>query len=500
MTLSTLILMFGSIAIVLTLLMGFVFKGHKSWLMTFLQNFCGVWFIFSGWVKAIDPLGTAYKMEQYFDEFYSTFEPTWFGFIAPLFPWLAEHAIWISVPMIIFEIILGLMLVLGHKSKFTSWAFWILLAFFTVLTGFTFLTGYVPSGSNFFQFGSWGEYDSNNMKVTDCGCFGDFLKLEPKTSFFKDLFLMIPAFYFLFKHKSMHQLFTPNIRNIALGLGTIGLLFYCFKNYVWDLPHTDFRPFKNGVDVKAQRIAEEDAMANVKILRWVLKNKASGEMVELADAEYMKNYKNYPKAEWEYLDQIKTKPVLEPSKISEMEFSDIEQGYDIAPELLEEDQYSFLFVSSALEAEIIPQKIAYKDSIYSIDTVLVFDTETKKETETIVRALDRVEDKVKTSYKYNWDQGFLDDYKSKVAVLAKAAANEGVKSRMAVGAADPSAIRAFAQEAGLDNVQLCSADDLLLKTIVRSNPGVVLWKNGKIIKKWHINKLPDFATIKSKYL
>jgi len=269
MTLSTLIIMFGSVAIVLTALVGFFFKSHKSWLMSFLQNFCGVWFIFSGWVKAIDPLGTAYKMEQYFDEFYSTFEPTWFGFLAPLFPWMAEHAIWISVPMIIFEIILGFMLVLGHKSKFTSWAFWILLAFFTILTGFTYLTGYVPSESNFFQFGSWGEYDKNNMKVTDCGCFGDFLKLEPKTSFFKDLFLMIPAFYFLFKHKSMHQLFTPKIRNIGLGLGTLALVFYCFKNYVWDLPHTDFRPFKNGVDVNAQRLAEENAMANVKILTCV---------------------------------------------------------------------------------------------------------------------------------------------------------------------------------------------------------------------------------------
>lgn len=492
--------MFGSIAVVLTAIVGFLFKSHKSWLMTFLQNFCGVWFIFSGWVKAIDPLGTVYKLEDYFAEFHSTFEPTWFGFLAPMFPWLAEHAIWITVPMIIFEIILGAMLVLGHSSKVASWAFWILLAFFTLLTGFTYLTGYVPNGANFFEFGSWAEYDKNNMKVTDCGCFGDFLKLEPKTSFFKDLFLMIPAFYFLFKHKTMHQLFTPKIRNIGLGLATVGLLFYCFKNYVWDLPHTDFRPFKNGVNVKAQRIAEEDAMANVKILKWVLKNKASGEMIELADAEYMKNYKNYPKAEWEYLDQIKTEPTLETTKISEMEFTDINDGYDIALDLLEEENYSFTFISSALEAEVIPEKLTVSDSIYLIDTVTVFDPASKKESIEIVRALDRVEEKIKTKYTYKWDKDFIDNYSGKVATLAKMAGAEGVKSRMIVGAADPAAIKTLADEAKLEGVQLCSADDLLLKTIIRSNPGVVLWKNGQIIQKWHINKLPDYQEIKSQYM
>ncbi|NNE14998.1 MAG: DoxX family membrane protein, partial [Saprospiraceae bacterium] len=154
-TLPTLLTNIGIVAIIITLIVGFVMKGHKSWLMTFLQNYCGVLFIFSGWVKAVDPLGTAYKMEQYFDEFYTTFEPTWFGFIAPIFPVFSKYAIWFSVFMIIFEIVLGIMLLIGAKPKITSWAFLILVAFFTVLTGFTYLTGYVPGDANFFQFGSW---------------------------------------------------------------------------------------------------------------------------------------------------------------------------------------------------------------------------------------------------------------------------------------------------------------------------------------------------------
>ena len=76
MTLSGLLINIGIVAFILTFIVGFVMKGHKSWIMTFLQNLCGVLFIFSGWVKAVDPLGTAYKMEQYFGEFEFPFPST----------------------------------------------------------------------------------------------------------------------------------------------------------------------------------------------------------------------------------------------------------------------------------------------------------------------------------------------------------------------------------------------------------------------------------------
>ena len=500
MTLSTLLIMFGTIAAVLTILVGVVMKGHKSWLMTFLQNFCGVWFIFSGWVKAIDPLGTAYKMEDYFEEFYSTLEPTWFGFLAPLFPWMAEHSIWISVVMIIFEIILGLMLVLGHKGKFTSWAFWLLLIFFTILTGFTFLTGYVPSGSNFFEFSSWAAYDKNNMKVTDCGCFGDFLKLEPKVSFFKDLGLLIPAFYFLFRHKDMHQLFSKKLRNIIVGVATIGVLIYSLSNYVWDIPHIDFRPFTNGADVKAVKFAEEEAMANVKIKEWVLKNKASGEIERLSNKDFMDNFANYPKSEWEYLDQIKTEPTMEPTKISEMEFTEIRDGYDIVPELLEEDNYSLMVISYKVKADVRSEMISYQDTTYLVDTTTVFDKDTKVETIQIVRSIDKITAKQKKQYIYDWDSGFEKNYKESIAPLSKAAIQDGLPVRIVVGGSEPAVIEQLAIDTGLGDVVLCSADDILLKTIVRSNPGVLLWKNGKIIRKWHISKFPGYADVKSKYM
>ncbi len=225
MTLSTMLIGIG-IAALLILAAQYLFKAKpESIWMSFLQNFVGVLFLFSGWVKAIDPLGTAYKMEQYFAEFESAFEPTWFGFIAPVFPVLNEYAISFSVIMIVFEIVLGLLILLGIYRKLAVWAFFLLVVFFTILTGFTYLTGYVPQDGTFFDFSSWSTYAKSNMKVTDCGCFGDFIKLEPKVSFFKDIFLLIPSVLFLlFFHEDAHFI---EEKDGFLGNNGYTLAYYC---------------------------------------------------------------------------------------------------------------------------------------------------------------------------------------------------------------------------------------------------------------------------------
>ena len=131
MSLTTLLIYVGIAAILLTLITVFVFKKKDNYIMSYIQNFVGALFVFSGWVKAVDPLGTAYKMEEYFAEFEATFQGTWFSFIAPIFPLLNNYVVIFSVAMIVFEIILGIMLITGHKPKFTAWAFLILVAFFT---------------------------------------------------------------------------------------------------------------------------------------------------------------------------------------------------------------------------------------------------------------------------------------------------------------------------------------------------------------------------------
>lgn len=492
MTLSGLIINIGIVAIILTLLIGFVMKGHKSWLMTFVQNFCGVLFLFSGWVKAVDPLGTAYKMEQYFGEFQSVFEGTWFSFLAPVFPFFSEHAIWFSVVMIIFEMVLGLMLLMGMKSKFTSWAFLLLVAFFTVLTGFTYLTGYVPEGVNFFSFGQWGEYKASNMKVTDCGCFGDFLKLEPKTSFFKDVFLLIPAIYFVFRHKDMHQLFTEKIRKIIIGVFSVGLLVYCMMNYKWNLPHADFRPFKVGADIRTKKNAEEEAMGAVQITHWRLKHKETGEELVLPNDEYLGNYAKY-KGIYEVTEQIKDEPSIPITKISDFEITDLESN-DITYEILESEEELFLIVNHKLYGKPISKTKMVKDSVFVTDTIVTFDPETFEEVIEVNERLDTVIEKEIKYVDYMWDKDYLNTHIKMLKPFTDAAKADGKRVIMAIGGSDPEAISDFNEDTGLD-IEYGMADDILLKTIVRSNPGIVLFKDGVVVNKWHINKLPEYQKL-----
>lgn len=480
-------------ALVLTLLTGFVLKKHKNWLVTYLQHFTGVLFLFSGWVKAVDPLGTAYKMEQYFGEFEATAEGTMMSFIAPLFPALAEYDIAFSVFMIVFEIVLGIMLIIGSAPKATSWAFFLLVAFFTVLTGFTYLTGYVPNDVNFFEFSKWGEYVKTNMKVTDCGCFGDFIKLEPRVSFLKDVFLMIPAIIFLLANKQFHQLGSNSLRTLLPIATTVGIFVYCLSNYVWDLPHADFRPFKKGTDVAEQRRIEEESMASVRVTGYNMTNKATGEEVEISMENYLKEYKNYPKEEWD-LEQIRSTPPIEPTKISEFAVEHATEGYDMTEDILQSEGYSFMIVAVDLYAEEGEPIISTRrDTTFVIDTLAVADT-----TELVRRvvAVNEVPIKEET---YIWDDKYLNRWTEVVNPVMSEAKKAGIDVYSVTKYLPSSKVKSFKEKTGSD-YPFHKADDILLKTIIRSNPGVVLWKDGKILDKWHHSKLPNFEEIKLEHI
>ncbi len=492
MNLTTLLLNIGIVSLIVSAIIIFGLKKHKEILMTFLQTFCGVLFLFSGWVKAVDPLGTGYKMVDYFTEFESTFSDTALSFIAPLFPFLSGYSTGFSVFMIILEIVLGIMLITGSKSKLVAWLFFLLVAFFTVLTGFTYLTGYVPSGTNFFEFSNWGPYVKSNMKVTDCGCFGDFIKLEPKTSFLKDVFLLIPAIYFLVRNHKMHSLFNKGANSIIEIGAIVGLLIYCLSNFVWDIPSVDFRPFAKGKDVAKTKEIEEQAMADVKITDWKLKNKGTGEEIIIANNEYMTNFKNYPKTEWSVVDQIKTEPLVKSTKISEFEMYDIDDN-DITSDFLQEGT-QLLIVSYKLYADISTEKVMTQDSLFVMDTLMSEDG-----TKMINKTFDRIESTEKTVPVFNWDKGFKSDVNDKLLPVVNTLTAKGIPATWVIGGAGSTEINALANDMNVTNIRMAQADDILLKTIVRSNPGVVLWRDGKIIDKWHIDKLPDGDKIYNQY-
>ncbi len=485
----TLLIYIAIAAALLTGIIGWWKKGHKHWLMTFLQNFTGILFIISGFVKAVDPLGTAYKMEEYFTEFQYTFAGTSFKFLAPLFPLLSHIVLLFSIVMIILEIVVGVMLLLGHRSKLTSWIFLLLILFFTVLTGFTFLTGYVPSNANFFDFGAWGPYTVTNMKVTDCGCFGDFIKLKPKITFYKDLVLLLPAFYFIFRHKDMHQLFSLTTRRILTWGVTAAVLLFCVRNSMWDLPVIDFRPFSAGTDLYQKKTNEEAAMASVKIIAWKLKNRKTGESIELPTEEYLSNIAKYPKEEWTVVDQVKSKPAIESTKVSEFSVVDAD-GFDVAEDILTDSNDVFLIVAYNLKGEESSTEVMVPDTLWKSDTI-----RTTGDSIQLVRTITGVNSKKKTVATYTWHKHYVQDYTEKVNPLMQNVMKQGAKVYAIAGGAGEDKIKSF-QEAISSEYPWYEADDILLKTIVRSNPGVVHLKKGKVLEKWHICHLPKELKLK----
>ena len=157
--------------------------------ITIVRIVVGVLFIFSGLVKANDPLGLSYKMKEFFEIWNSGLEYGSFflkDILINLFQFLHDHSLSLSVFMIAFEILAGVALLLGWRMKVFSWLLLLLILFFTFLTGYAFYSG----------------------KFTNCGCFGDCIPITPKTSFLKDIALTL-LIIFLFKYRKNIRPYFP---------------------------------------------------------------------------------------------------------------------------------------------------------------------------------------------------------------------------------------------------------------------------------------------------
>jgi uncharacterized membrane protein YphA (DoxX/SURF4 family) len=490
MTIISLILNIGLVAILLTALIYF-FNKKINLIDSFLQNFCGALFIFSGWVKAIDPMGTGFKLEQYFQQFESTFAGTWMKFIAPIFPLLEKFSLSFSIFMIVLEIVLGIMLIIGAYRKVTAWLFFGIILFFTALTGYTFLTGYVPDGVNFFDFKNWGLYSDNNMKVKDCGCFGDFIKLEPKVSFFKDIFLLLPAIWFLFRWRKLHQLFSGSLRNSITGFATLGLILFCLSNFVWNEPMIDFRPFKKGVNIKEQLANEKKAAADVEITAWSLKNKNNGELKIVPNEEYMKNFSKYPKAEWSVVDQVKSKPAVPITKISDFEITDATNN-SVTDLILDDNKNALVVISPKVKYTTKSEKITVSDSIFVQDSIFYGK---KKDSVRIENRFSHVDNKEVKKTIYSWDSEFLSRMKNDILPFIDSLKGDNVTYYAIIGGISEEALLDLKKTIGIE-MPYYMADDILLKTIMRSNPGILHLRAGSVINKWHYRQLPEIKEVK----
>lgn len=502
MTIITLLLYFAAAAVIMTLITGFVLKAQKNWLVTFLQHFAGVWFAFSGLVKAVDPIGTALKMEQYFTEFERTFAGTSLKFITPIFPFFSKYSVTFSIVVITLEIMLGIMLIIGSRRRWTAWIFLLIVVFFTVLTGFTYLTGYVAGDANFFDFAKWGEYKSSNMRVTDCGCFGEFMKLEPYTSFLKDLVLLVPiSLLFVIGSQKMHKLFNRKIRFSTVMLSLFAILGLNYYNTAMDEPIVDFRPFKVGVNIPERREAEEKAASNVEILGYILKNEKTGLTAEKRFAntsEATKRFgevmKEFPAEDgWKVKDQIKTDVTVPHTKLSDFSVSKFEDGAEYTEDILTDSDYSFMIVSYKLTYDNMKTETTYTpDTLYSIDTIRA-----GKEIK-IVKTAESVTQKEQSKQVFSWNPDFVSSYVNRIKPFAEAAKKANIKTFVMTSPNDPVTIADFQKATQMSAFPFYYTDDVVLKTIMRSNPGVVLLHKGVVVDKWHIKKLPSFEVVKNK--
>ena len=176
--------------------------------------FVGAMFIFSGFVKLVDPIGSQYKFEEYFSEGVLNLE------------FLIPYALPFSILLIIVEIMLGVSLLLGYKSKITTWS---LLGITTI---FLFLT--------------W--YSAYYNKVTDCGCFGDAIKLTPWETFWKNVLLIGLILLLLIGVKNIKALFSKRINTSLIILSFVSFLFITF-HVLNHLPIIDFRAYAVGKNI-----------------------------------------------------------------------------------------------------------------------------------------------------------------------------------------------------------------------------------------------------------
>jgi uncharacterized membrane protein YphA (DoxX/SURF4 family) len=189
----------------------------------------GILFIVSGLVKANDPLGLAYKMEEFFEVWNGSLEAGSFfakGALISLFSGLHGHALALSVIMIALEIIAGVALLLGIWRRWVLKGLLLLIIFFTFLTAYAFLSG----------------------KFRSCGCFGDCLPITPLASFLKDIALLLMIIVLLVFCRYIQPLFPPRINGLLLALAVLfsfGVQWYFLRH----LPAVDCLPYKKGKNI-----------------------------------------------------------------------------------------------------------------------------------------------------------------------------------------------------------------------------------------------------------
>jgi len=354
--------------------------------------FVGALFIFSGFIKANDPLGFGYKLQEYFEVFNMH--------------WMLPFATYLAIFICIFEVAVGFALLIGTRVKLVLWLLSLMMVFFTYLT----------------------FYSAYYNKVTSCGCFGDAIPLTPWQSFYKDIVLSVLTLLLIMGRSNIRSLFPHRIENFMLTIFLVASTAFPLYTYT-HLPVIDFRPYKIGTNLYKAIHPKEKFF-------YLLKNKLSGE-----EQEFDTWPPNWDK-EYDYVSS-RTEPIDKTVKPIVGFTMQNAYGEENVNELITLPGCSFILV------------------MYDLD----------KSDRSI--------------------QGKINDF----AELCKA---DNI-SFVALTASDTVKINSFKSEVNATYEFYRNPDDVPLKTMIRSNPGLVLMKDSVITAMWPHSTFPSFNDVKATY-
>ncbi|TFF36900.1 BT_3928 family protein [Mucilaginibacter psychrotolerans] len=285
----------------------------KNGLIWFCRIAVGLLFIFSGLIKANDPLGFSYKLEEYFEVFHLTS--------------LNGFALSAAVILCALEMLLGFALLVGTRAVTVVWGLLLLIVFFGFLT----------------------FYSAYFKVVQTCGCFGDAIPLTPWQSFSKDMVLLVLVLVLFVNRKAIRPLVNGKTGDKLLVAATVLSLGFGLYTYNF-LPVVDFLPYKIGANILEEMQTPPNAPADVYEITYHLKNKKTGETKVMTDKEYLKNEAIWKDTNWEIGPNPESRLIskgFEP-KIRDLNIQDA-QGTNYNNELLSNPFYSLLIVADKLD-------------------------------------------------------------------------------------------------------------------------------------------------------
>jgi uncharacterized membrane protein YphA (DoxX/SURF4 family)/peroxiredoxin len=350
-----------------------------------------VLFIISGFIRLNDPVGFSFKLEEYFSPGVLD--------LAVFMP----YALAISILVVIVEVLLGVMLLIGFKVKFTLWSLLGMIVFFTFLT----------------------FYSAYFNKVTDCGCFGDAVKLTPWESFTKDIILLVLIIVLFLGKKYITALFSPIVNKAIMFFSLFVCMAYAYY-VLHHLPVIDFRPYEIGKNIEDGMGVPEGAPKAIYDYAWKFTvNGAEQIIVTQGD---------YPTVDGEFIG---------------VETTEVQKGYEPPVHDFTIEQDGEDFALSLLQEPKLVMVVAYD----------------------LRKSNTAVFEEIKTVT----DQALKKGYKV-----------------IGMSASGPDQTDALEARFGLD-FNFYFTDETTLKTIVRSNPGVLVLEKGTVKQKVHYNDLDELV-------